>query len=127
MKDEPPSVLPPIRVLIAEKHPATHQGLCAILASAPDIEVVGIVEDGAAIEQQMTTLRPDILRLDLIMPNATPFAITQWVSAHYPATSVLIFTTHEWEVYLVRAIEAGGGNPPGKNGGFPGLTRSSAL
>lgn len=107
MKDEPTNGLPPIRVLIAEKHPATHQGLCAILAAAPDIEVVGIVEDGAAIEQQVTALRPDILLLDLIMPNAAPLAITQWVGAHYPATLVLIFTAHDWEVYLAQAIEAG--------------------
>jgi DNA-binding NarL/FixJ family response regulator len=100
------STTQPIRVLIAEDHPATRDGLCTILAQATDIDVVGTAQDGPAAKQQIADLRPDVLLLDLVMPGHAPFEIERWVRTHHPETVVLILTAHDRDAYLAQAVEA---------------------
>jgi len=97
----------PIRVLIADDHPATRQGIRTILHSAPDMAIVGEAQNGAEAQQMVSSLRPDILLLDLLMPDTKPAEIEQWVREHYPETIVLILTAHDRDHYLAEAIDAG--------------------
>ncbi|MGC9394945.1 MAG: response regulator [Anaerolineae bacterium] len=97
----------PIRVLIADDHPATRQGIRTILHSAPDMVIVGEAQNGAEAQQMVCSLRPDILLLDLLMPDTKPAEIEQWVREHYPETTVLILTAHDRAHHLAEAIEAG--------------------
>jgi len=97
----------PIRVLIADDHPATRAGIRTILQEAPDIEVVGEARDGPQARQMATDLRPDILLLDLRMPGLPPYQIEAWVRANCPEITTLILTAHDRDGYLAQAVAAG--------------------
>ena len=61
-----------ITVLVADDHPLALEGVRSILDKAPDIQIVGEVQDGNEIKALVAKLRPNILLLDLQMPNLTP-------------------------------------------------------
>lgn len=96
-----------ITILIAEDHPVTIQGVCAIIEKANDMEIVGKVEDGAQIQPMVAKLRPDILLLDLIMPNLSPTALEKWVRENHPETVTIVLTAHNRDAYLANMMEAG--------------------
>jgi len=96
-----------IRLLIADDHPVTRKGICAILEEASDIKVVGEAKDGVEAKQMAAELRPNILLLDLVMPGLRPFEIEKWIRTNYPETITLILTAHDRDCYLAEAIKAG--------------------
>lgn len=96
-----------ITILIAEDHPVTIQGVCSILAKASDMEIVGKAEDGAQIQPMIEQLHPDILLLDLIMPNLSPTALEKWVRENYPEITTIVLTAHDRDSYLANMMEAG--------------------
>ncbi len=96
-----------IAILIAEDHPVTIQGVCAIIEKANDMEIVGKVQDGAQIQPMVAKLRPDILLLDLIMPNLSPTALEKWVRENHPETVTIVLTAHNRDAYLANMMEAG--------------------
>jgi NarL family two-component system response regulator LiaR len=95
----------PIRVLIVDDHPTTLAGIQAILGSAPDIEIVGKATTGAEAEALVAELRPDILLLDLMLPDRPPLEVERWVRRHYPETITLILTAHNRDDLLSQAVE----------------------
>jgi DNA-binding NarL/FixJ family response regulator len=97
----------PITVLIADDHPATRAGLCAILKDLPDIKVVGEAEDGFQVEKLVAELRPNILLLDLVMPGPTPAQLEKQVRTNYPETITLVLTAHDRDAYLAGMMDAG--------------------
>ncbi|MCX7681104.1 MAG: response regulator [Anaerolineae bacterium] len=90
--NEPPHR--PIRVVFADDHPLTREGIRAALQQAPDIEIVGEAADGLEAQRMVAELRPDILLLDLVMPGLPSSEIEQWVRAHCEGTTVLVLTAH---------------------------------
>lgn len=94
-----------VRVLLVDDHPATRQGIALILAAAPDIEFVGEAETGLDAQQMVVKHRPDVLLLDLIMPDVKPYEVEKWVRTNYPETITLILTGHEREYFLAQAVE----------------------
>lgn len=96
-----------IRVLIVDDHPVIRQGIREILEGTPDIEVVGEAGDGAEAKEKVTTLRPDVMLLDLVMPGMKPLELETWTRAHYPETVTLVLTAHDRDAYLAKALEAG--------------------
>lgn len=96
-----------ITVLIADDHEVTRQGIRHFLDQAPDISVVGEAQDGEEIRQLVADLRPQILLLDLIMPNLSPSGLEKWVRTNYPETITLVLTAHDRDAYLSSMIEAG--------------------
>ena len=96
-----------IRVLIADDHPPTREGICTLLQSVPDIDVVGKARDGAEAHQMVADLHPDILLLDLVMPGPKPAGIECWVRECCPETTVLILTGHDRDHFLAEAVEEG--------------------
>ncbi len=101
-----------IRVALADDHPATRAGLRAMLNAVPDIEIVGEAADGAEAQRLVAALRPDVLLLDLVMPDLRPVEFAQWVRSHYPTTEVLPLTAHDRDCYLAQALEARGARNP---------------
>jgi DNA-binding NarL/FixJ family response regulator len=94
-----------IRILLADDHPATCQGIAHILSTAPDFELVGVVHSGLAAQQKVAELQPDILLLDLIMPDVKPYEVEEWVRIHQPEIITLILTGHQREYFLAQAVE----------------------
>ena len=70
---------PKITVLVADDHPLALQGVRSILEKAPDIKIVGEVQDGDQIKKFIEKLYPNILILDLQMPNLSPVELEKWV------------------------------------------------
>ncbi|MBM7776488.1 DNA-binding NarL/FixJ family response regulator [Actinokineospora baliensis] len=95
-----------IRVLLADDHAAIRTGLGMILDSAPDMEVVAEAGDGAAAVRKATALRPDVVLMDVRMPEVDGIEATRrLVSAGVCA--VLVLTTFDMDSYVYGALRAG--------------------
>lgn len=93
--------LKPITVLIADDHEMTRKGIRQFLEQAPDMNVVDEAQSGDEIKQKVAYHRPQILLLDLIMPNFSPADLERWVRTNYPETITLVLTAHERPRLLV--------------------------
>jgi len=97
----------PIRVLIADDHGVIRAGLRALLNGEPDVEVVGEATNGQETLRQAADLRPDIILLDVSMPDIDGVEVTRRLRESLPHTRVLILTVHEDRELLQQAIQAG--------------------
>ena len=97
----------PIRVLLVDDHAMVRRGMRDFLALHDDIEVVGEAADGAAGVEQAQALRPDIVVMDLMMPNLDGIEATGRIKAVLPDVEVIALTSFIEESRVVAAIEAG--------------------
>lgn len=96
-----------IRILIADDHAVVRAGLRALLSAEPEFVVVGEAEDGNAALQLAQDLQPDVVILDISMPQLNGIEATQAIKTKLPQTRVLILTLHEDEVLLRQAFDSG--------------------
>jgi two-component system response regulator NreC len=94
-------------VLIADDHAVVRAGLRALLGAEPSLELVGEASGGVEAVELALRLRPDILLLDMSMPDQDGLAVTRQVRAQVPAARILILTVHEDVGLLREAIKAG--------------------
>jgi DNA-binding NarL/FixJ family response regulator len=97
----------PIRIVVADDHPIVRAGIVGLLESEPGIEVVGEAADGAAAVTVALAERPDLVLMDLRMPQLDGAAATARIVAASPGTRVLVLTTYETDDHILAAIEAG--------------------
>lgn len=103
MQSSPPS----IRVLIAEDHAALRKWLRAVVASQTDMQVVGEAETAAGAIAITEALQPDLVSLDLNLPDGSSVAAIEQIRLLSPGTKVLVLTTEEDPAYF-RAVMAAG-------------------
>lgn len=96
----------PIRVLLADDHPAIRAGLRYLLESAPDIEVVAEVGDGDAAIAAARADRPDVVLMDVRMPGTDGITATAVIVSEHLA-EVLVLTTFDLDDYVAGALRAG--------------------
>ena len=96
-----------IRVLIVDDHAVVREGIRHVLSSDPDFEVVG---EAAGGEQGVTlaeSLKPDVVVLDLSMPDLPGLEAARRIRAQLPRTALLVLSIHDHQEYVLRSIEAG--------------------
>lgn len=97
-----------IRVLIADDHPVVRRGLRSMLANVDDIEVVGEASTAAETLEQVESLHPDVVLLDIRMPpHASGFRAAQQATRRHPATRIIFLTTYDEDQLILRAFEVG--------------------
>jgi DNA-binding NarL/FixJ family response regulator len=99
--------MPKIRILVVDDHPIVREGLRGMLLTADDLEVVG--EAGTASEAvvQAEALRPDVVLLDIQLPDEDGLTALRRIKAVTPTSSVLMVTMHENAAYITQAITEG--------------------
>jgi DNA-binding NarL/FixJ family response regulator len=95
-----------MRLLIADDHPLFRDGLRSLL-EARGIDVVGEARNGREAVEQARRLRPDVLRMDLNMPEMNGLAATRLLGAEQPEVKVVILTASEDDADLFEAIKSG--------------------
>jgi DNA-binding NarL/FixJ family response regulator len=96
-----------VRVVIADDHPVVRSGLSALLASVPSIVVAGLAATGREAVQAAVTLRPDVLVMDIQMPELSGVAATQEIAKAAPAVAVLMLTMFDDDDSVFAAMRAG--------------------
>jgi DNA-binding NarL/FixJ family response regulator len=96
-----------ITVLLADDHAVVRDGLRALLQENTDIEVVGEASDGRLVVKEARRLRPDIIVMDINMPNRNGIEATQVLHDELPATRVIILSMHSSSEHIFRALQAG--------------------
>ena len=97
----------PIRVLLADDHAVLRDSLRAFLAMYPDLEVIGEASDGVETLTQVRALKPDVLLLDMAMPNLGGLEVLRRITKEQPACKVLVLTQHDAPQYVLPALQAG--------------------
>ncbi len=96
-----------IRILIADDHPIVREGLATVLNQEEDLKVVGLAENGLEAVARARELRPDIILMDLQMPEMDGVEAIQKVKEEAPDIGIIILTTYDADDYIFRGIEAG--------------------
>jgi DNA-binding NarL/FixJ family response regulator len=107
MVSETASSLQPIRVLLADDHDLLRQGLTLLLGLQPEIQVVGEARTGREAVTQVEHLAPDVVVMDISMPDMDGLEACRTIRAQNPTTNVLILTMHDSEGYFLQALRAG--------------------
>ncbi|MEM7114597.1 MAG: response regulator transcription factor [Chloroflexota bacterium] len=97
----------PITVLLVDDHKLVRQGVRAFLQAQPDIEVVGEAESGKEGITAVQELAPDVVLMDLVMPDMDGVAATRAVKTASPRTQVIILTSYHQDEHIFPAIRAG--------------------
>jgi DNA-binding NarL/FixJ family response regulator len=96
-----------LRVLLADDHEIVRDGLRLLIDSHKDLRVVGVAANGREVLRQVGELKPDIVVMDLSMPEMNGLQATEKLKAEFPGTKVLALTGHEDESYLNLLCKAG--------------------
>ncbi len=96
-----------IHILIVEDQTIVREGLCAMLATKPGLHVAGVAADGEEAVRQALRLRPDVILMDLIMPNKGGIDATREIVAQWPEARILILTSFSDDAQIVEALRAG--------------------
>jgi NarL family two-component system response regulator LiaR len=102
-----PTQLDAIRVLIADDHAIVRKGIRALLATEPQIEVVGEANDGLDAISAARRLEPDVILMDLVMPGMDGLEATRRLTACQPAACILVLTSFHGDDKVFPAIKAG--------------------
>lgn len=96
-----------IRILIADDHALLRAGVRSLLQSIPEFEVVGEANDGREAMQLVETLHPDVLLMDISMPNMNGLMAASKISVSFPDIHIIILSMHTNEEFVAQAIQNG--------------------
>lgn len=96
-----------LKILLADDHQMIRDGLKGIINAQPDMEIIGEVSDGVSAWQQAKQYKPDIVIMDLSMPQMDGAKATERVKCECPDVRVLALTAHDDRAYVDRLIQAG--------------------
>ena len=99
--------MPPIRLVLADDHEIVRVGLRMLLSTQPDIEIVAEASSGVEAIGLAQAHQPDVILMDVAMPDMDGMEATRAIKARCPSVAVLALTIHEEEDYFFRMLDAG--------------------
>jgi DNA-binding NarL/FixJ family response regulator len=98
---------PPLRIVVADDQRAVREALATVLDAEPGLEVVGLAADGAEAVELAHRFSPDVVLMDLRMPNVDGVAATSRLATELPAVKVVVLTTFADDASILAALDAG--------------------
>jgi len=96
-----------IRVLLADDHKLIRAGLRLVVEQQPDLQVAGEADDGRQAVEMVNSLKPDVVVMDIGMPNLNGIEAARQITQSRPDTAVVMLSMHADEGYVLRALKAG--------------------
>jgi len=96
-----------IRIFLTEDHDLVRDGLKALLSGIPDIGIIGEAANGKSLFEKLRIVTPDVLVLDISLPDMSGIEITRRIRQEYPEIKVLILSMYTDEDFIIGAIKAG--------------------
>jgi DNA-binding NarL/FixJ family response regulator len=96
-----------IRILTVDDHPIVRQGIAALVGVQSDMEMAGEASNGREAIQQFRALRPDVVLMDLQMPEMNGIEALIAIRNEFPEAKVIVLTTYAGDVQILRALKAG--------------------
>jgi DNA-binding NarL/FixJ family response regulator len=97
----------PVRILIVDDHAVVREGLKMILESLSDLSVVGEARNGREAVAQAEALLPDVIIMDIAMPELNGIEATRMICEQWPAVRIIILSMHQTNEHVFRAMQAG--------------------
>jgi DNA-binding NarL/FixJ family response regulator len=96
-----------IKILMADDHPVVRAGIRGMLETQPEFQVIAEAENGREAFEQIGKLKPDVVLMDLRMPEMDGVEAIGKIKEKYPNINILVLTTYDTDADIVRAVEAG--------------------
>ncbi len=97
----------PIKVFLVDDHRIFLEGLVRLIQDHPSMKIIGTARDGRETLKQIQALQPDVVLMDISMPNLNGLEATRLIKQASPKTKILILSMHENDEFLKRALKAG--------------------